>query len=174
VDAAGHEYGWRSPAWRDALREVDVALSDLASRLPGDTRLVITADHGMVDVPHHRRLDLAAMPALREGIAVLGGEPRFTQLYCRDGQADAVAARMADAAGDRAWVRTREAAIADGWFGPVDERVMARIGDVLVAARGDFAVVDSAVTRRQMLALIGQHGSLTEDEQLVPLLTVVG
>lgn len=173
VDAAGHEHGWRSPAWRVALRAADAALADLASRLPQGTQLVITADHGMVDVPHHRRLDLATAPSLREGIAILGGEPRFVQLYCRAGQADVVAARMADAVGDRAWVRTRDRAIAEGWFGPVDDRVRRRIGDVLVAARGDFAVVDAAVTRRHMLALIGQHGSLTEDEQLVPLLTVL-
>jgi len=172
VDAAGHEHGWRSRAWRAALREIDAALADLAERLPAGARLVVTADHGMVDVPHAGRLDLADAPALREGIAILGGESRFVQLYCRPGHADAVARRMADAVGDRAWVRSRDEAIAQGWFGPVDDRVRPRIGDVLIAARGAFAVVDRAVTRRHILALIGQHGSLTEDEQWVPLLTV--
>ena len=172
VDAAGHEHGWRSPAWRAALREIDAALADLADRLPSGTRLVVTADHGMVDVPHAGRLDLTDAPALRQGIAILGGESRFVQLYCRPGHADAVARRMADAVGDRAWVRSRDEAIAQGWFGPVDDRVRPRIGDVLVAARGAFAVVDRTVTRRHILSLIGQHGSLTEDEQWVPLLTV--
>ena len=172
VDAAGHEHGWRSPPWRAALRHLDAGLADLAARLPRGAQLLITADHGMVDVPHSARLDLATVPALRDGIAILGGEPRFAQLYCRAGRSAQVADRVADAVGDRAWVRTRDRAVAEGWFGPVDDRVLPRIGDVLVAARGDFALVDAAVTRRHMMALIGQHGSLTESEQWVPLLTL--
>jgi hypothetical protein len=124
----------------------------------------------MADVPHADRLDLADRPELRDGIEVLGGEPRLAQLYCHPGRGPAVAERLAQAIGPRAWVRTREQAIAAGWFGPVEERVAGRIGDVLVAARGSFALVDSVVTRRHILALIGHHGSLTEAEQLVPLL----
>ena len=72
--------------------------------------------------------------------------------------------------GDRAWTRTRDEAIAAGWFGPVVEpHVRDRIGDLIIAARTDFAVVQSRVTPR-LSRLIGHHGSLTDDEQLVPLL----
>ncbi len=170
VDAAGHAYGWRSPEWRAALSDLDTGLQRLAAQLPAGTELVITADHGMVDVPRDDRLDLADRPALREGIALLGGEPRLTQIYCRGGHTDRVLERIGDAVGDRAWVRTRDEAIAEGWFGPVSERVRPRIGDVLVAARGTFAIVDSEVMHRTVVALIGHHGSLTEAEQLVPLL----
>jgi len=67
-------------------------------------------------------------------------------------------------------VRTRNEAVAAGWFGPVDDRVLRRIGDVVVAGNGPFALVDSRTARPQMLKLIGQHGSLTAAEQLVPLL----
>jgi hypothetical protein len=81
---------------------------------------------------------------------------------------------LSAAVGDRAWVRTREEAIAAGWFGPVRDRVRGRIGDVVVAARGTFALVDSRTARPQLLALIGQHGSLTAAEQLVPLLIHAG
>jgi hypothetical protein len=174
VDAAGHVHGWRSPQWEAEVMLVDRAMADLAGRLPRGAVLVISADHGMVDVPHARRLDLAAAPGLRRGVAILGGEPRLAQLYCHPGAAPEVAARFADVLGDRAWVRTRDEAIVAGWFGPVDDRVGPRIGDVLIAARGDFALVDSDVTARLILGLIGQHGSLTDDEQLVPLLVSAG
>ncbi|MEO7127081.1 MAG: nucleotide pyrophosphatase/phosphodiesterase family protein [Nakamurella sp.] len=175
VDATGHEFGWRSANWTTELRKVDAQLARLAAALPAGTLLVVTADHGMVDVPASRRLDIAAQPELRRGIAILGGEPRLVQLYCRDAAPGAVAhvaARFADATGGQAWVRTRDQAIDEGWFGPVDERVRARIGDVLVAARGQFALIDSEIMSKRGLALIGHHGSLTEAEQLVPLLTL--
>ena len=178
VDAAGHQYGPYSAQWRTALRKVDRELARLARRLAPDTLLVVTADHGMVDVPHAGRLDLADRPELSKGIAVVGGEARFVQLYCgpdaSPGDVSAVAARLSDALGDRAWVRTRQQATADGWFGPVEERVAPRIGDVLVAGRGDFALIDSRTARPQVLALIGQHGSLTPAEQFVPLLVHTG
>ena len=170
VDSTGHEHGWRSAPWRAELRRTDRELARLRRELPADTLLVVTADHGMVDVPHEARLDIAARPELRAGISVLGGEPRLVQAYCRFGEVDAVAARLRDAVGDRAWVRSRAEAIAEGWFGPVDPRVAERIGDVLVAARGSFALIDSAIMSKKAVALIGQHGSLTEAEQLVPLM----
>ena len=173
VDTAGHQHGWRSPNWQVELGRVDRAVADLAAGLPAGAVLVVTADHGMVDVPHACRLDLATVPGLRQGIAILGGEPRLAQLYCHAGAAADVAARFADALGDRAWVRTREQAIEAGWFGQVDDRVRPRIGDVLVAARDSFALVDSDVTEPLVLSLVGQHGSLTEAEQLVPLLVHV-
>lgn len=173
VDKVGHEKGWQSPEWEAEVRSTDRQLARLATALGSGTLLVITADHGMVDVPHAKRLDLAARPDLRSGIALLGGEPRMVQLYARhrsDAGVQELAERMRDVVGERAWIRTREEAIGQGWFGPADPRVIPRIGDVLVAARGDFAMIDSAVMHKKSLALIGHHGSLTEAEQLVPLL----
>jgi predicted AlkP superfamily pyrophosphatase or phosphodiesterase len=173
VDAAGHLHGTRSRNWLRALREIDEALKRLARLLPAGTLLLITADHGMVDVAADLRVDLAERPDLQAGIEVLAGEARFAQAYCSDGAGPEVAARLADAFASRAWVRTRDEAIAAGWFGPVEERVQGRIGDVVVAARNDFAFVDSRTTPDTELRLIGQHGSLTDNEQLVPLLQYI-
>jgi len=174
LDGAGHAYGWRSPQWRRELRHVDHEMARLARRLPAGTVLVVTADHGMVDVPHSDRMDLAERPELADGVRVLGGEARFAQAYCEAGRARSVAARLADALRGRAWVRTRDAAIDAGWFGTVDDRVRPRLGDVLIAGIGSFALVDSRTAPPPVLRLIGQHGSLTLQEQLVPLLVHTG
>lgn len=171
VDAAGHQFGWQSRNWRQALRRTGQELARLARRLPPGTLLLVTADHGMIDVPHQDRLDLAYFPELTDGISVLGGEGRFAQAYCApDADPSAVGARLSEVIGDRAWVRTRDEAIGEGWFGPVDDRVRGRIGDVVVAGIGPFTLVDSRTATPHVLKLIGQHGSLTAAEQLVPLL----
>jgi len=174
VDSVGHVHGWRSAQWRRTVRAVDRELARLAQNLPAGCLLVITADHGMIDVPHTDRLDLATRPGLWSRFRVLGGEGRFAQVYCADGtppgQAQELCWQLADWIGERAWVGTRDAAIAQGWFGPVEDRVRPRLGDVIVAGREPFTLVDSRTARLQVLALIGQHGSLTADEQLVPLL----
>ena len=174
VDGAGHRYGWRSRQWRKSLRSTDRGLARLAAKLDPDTLLLITADHGMVDVPYARRMNLADHPALARQVRVLGGEGRFAQAYCPLGftvdDAAALAEDLSAVIGERALVRTKDAAIAEGWFGTVDDRVRGRIGDVLIAGVQAFTLVDTRTARPQVLALIGQHGSMTEQEQVVPLL----
>jgi hypothetical protein len=54
----------------------------------------------------------------------------------------------------------------------VTGRNLPRIGDVIVALRDNFAIVDSRRARPELLALLGLHGSLTDDETAVPLFSV--
>ncbi|CAG7572957.1 type I phosphodiesterase/nucleotide pyrophosphatase [Barrientosiimonas humi] len=170
VDRVGHELGVASPAWGAELERVDAELRRLHGSLPPDCSLTVVADHGMVDVPLDARVDVAHDLELAAGVEVVGGDPRAAQLYCLPGAADDVRHTWAARFGDLAWVRTREQAVADGWFGAVAERVLPRIGEVLVAFHAAHAVVDSRVMREPLLSLVGQHGSLTEAELTVPML----
>lgn len=74
--------------------------------------------------------------------------------------------------GEQFWVASRDEAIAAGWFGPgIDDRVYDRIGDVVAAARDDVLVIASEREPKES-AMVGNHGSMTPAEQLVPLLEV--
>lgn len=168
VDATGHHSGWRSPEWGEQLAVIDAGLARLARSLPRRSAMVVTADHGMVDVSE--RVDVAASPALLAGVELVGGEPRACHLYCAEGQAARVAARWRDAFGERAWVLTRAEAEQEGLFGAVDPRHVELIGDVVVAAAGELAIVDSRTQSPASIALVGMHGSLTPAEVLVPAL----
>jgi len=171
LDSTGHALGCGSDAWQYQLAYVDKLAEQLAAALPRGTVLHVTGDHGMTDVPAGDRIDVDALPELRAGISLLGGEPRARHLYCRPGAAEEVLRRWAEVLGDRAWVVSREQAVADGWFGPVDSRFAARIGDVIVAPCGPSAIVATRAEPRES-ALSGMHGSLTQADQLVPLLTI--
>src|SRR3981081_1010969 len=76
LDMTGHVRGVHSHAWRLQLGLVDRLAQALAERLPRDSPLVITGDHGMVDVAPEDRIDFDQEPALRPGVRLLGGEPR--------------------------------------------------------------------------------------------------
>jgi hypothetical protein len=172
LDSTGHAWGCRSAAWRFQLSHVDRLAEQLAGALPGGTALHITADHGMVDVPPERRTDADAEPQLRDGVAVMGGEPRARHVYARPGAASDVLAAWRETLGDSAWIVSRAEAIAAGWFGPVDPRLADRIGDVVAAARGESAIVATEREPRES-ALVGMHGSLTAGDQKVPLVSHV-
>lgn len=65
---------------------------------------------------------------------------------------------------------TRHEAIDLGLFGAVQPEVLPRIGDVLIAARGRVAYYDDRLDDRSAQRMVGQHGSLTLEETVVPLL----
>ncbi|HET7683191.1 MAG TPA: nucleotide pyrophosphatase/phosphodiesterase family protein [Marmoricola sp.] len=169
LDWTGHRYGVDSPQWRAQLTAVDDSVEQLREALDPATRLVVVADHGMVDSPEERRIDVDDHPELRDGVQLIGGEARFRHLYCDSGAVDDVRATWAETLGDRAEVLTRGRAIERGWFGEVTPMVRPRLGDIVVAARGDFAVMSSVDFRYEM-RLVGLHGSLTADEMHIPIL----
>ena len=171
LDSTGHMLGCGSDAWLYQLAHVDKLAEQLASALPHGTVLHITSDHGMTDVPDADRIDFDALPALKDGVALLGGEARARHLYCEPGAVNDVIAAWRGVLGERAWVVSREQAVSDGWFGPVNEAFTSRIGDVIVAPCGPWAVIASESEPRES-AMSGLHGSLTQSDQLVPLLTI--
>jgi hypothetical protein len=170
LDAAGHVHGVASQAWNDELVAVDRAVRQLAEQLPAGSLLVITGDHGMVDLRPEEKLDLADHPNLAAGVRILGGEARARYVGTQPGATDDVLSVWRSILGDRMWVWGREEAIAVGLFGPmVTDRARERIGDIVAAAYGRVGIVERNVDPAQA-RLNGHHGSLTPAEQLVPLL----
>lgn len=170
LDKVGHVHGAASLEWGLELERIDRELARLVESVPADTAVHVTADHGMVDVPLHLRIDLAREPGLLAGVRHVGGEARSVQLYCRPGAAEFVAAAWRLRLGPGATVLRRDEAIEAGWFGSVRPEVTARIGDVIVNCTGPVAVVDSVRMRPILLRLLGLHGSTSVEETAVPLL----
>ncbi|MBL3687014.1 alkaline phosphatase family protein [Leucobacter zeae] len=169
LDKAAHEHGWQSDAWVRRLEQLDAALDGFLRTLPGGVGVALTADHGIIDVAAHQQVMLDSEPDRFADVAAVGGEPRMRSLYLRDGVDAAETARAwAGIEGDRAWVATREAAVASGWFGTVAPEVAERLGDVIIAARKRVAYYCGDDDPRA-LAMVGQHGSLSEEERGVPL-----
>jgi hypothetical protein len=174
LDGCGHEFGVSSPAWVNELAHVDKLAEQIAAGLPYGSVLYVTADHGMVNVGPEDRIDADAEGSpLRDGVALLGGEARMRHVYTRPGAADDVLAAWREVLGERAWVMSREEAVKDGLFGPADtpvsDAMAARIGDVVAACVGTWAVICSRDEPLES-SLEGMHGSLTPTEQLVPML----
>lgn len=169
LDHDGHEFGCTSDRWLERLASVDDELARTRDALPDDAALVVTADHGMVDLTPDTRLEVGDVSGMADDVVLLGGEARFRHLYVRSGAAGEVAARWREICGDRAVVVIREEAEERGWFGPVDAAVRPRIGDVLVAALEGFGVFSKQAFPVEH-KMVGFHGSLTDEEMLVPVL----
>ncbi len=86
------------------------------------------------------------------------------------GAEQAVLTRWTDAEAGRSWVLSRSEAIEAGLFGEVAHDVAPRIGDVIVAARSGIAYYDDRLEDKGAQRMVGQHGSLTNEERTVPLI----
>lgn len=172
LDNVGHLRGCGSEGWRAQLAHVDLLARHLFHVLPPGGALYVTADHGMVDVAEADHVDFDSEPELSAGVLALGGEPRARYVYTVPGAAADVLAAWRERLGETMAVLSRAEAVAAGWFGPsVSPRVLPRIGDVVTAALGRTAVVQTR-SHPGAAALIGHHGALTSAELLVPLLSV--
>jgi len=167
LDHTGHAKGCQSEDWRTMLSTIDAELADLREELPRDTVLLVTADHGMIDLPETDRFDIDSSPTLLDDVTLLAGEARFRHVYTRSGTAADVAARWQAELGERALVRTQDGI--EDWFGPIADDVRGRIGDVVVAALGDFAMFSSRDFAIEF-KMRGFHGSISEAELRIPVL----
>ncbi len=169
LDWTGHRHGVASSPWLQQLAMIDAEAEQLREALPAHVRLLVVADHGMIDSPSESRVDVDERTELRDGVALLGGEARFRHLYCQRGAVDDVVATWRAVLGERATVLARQDAISRGWFGPVQPSVLPRLGDVVVACHGETAILSTRDFPYEA-TLVGLHGSLTPDEMLIPLL----
>jgi len=170
VDRAGHEFGVDSPQWREAVTTVDAMVRRIWSGLGPGQALVVTADHGQLNIPAQHRFDLDADLRLREGVRVVAGEARVRYLHTVDGASADVLAAWREVLGPAASVLYRDEAVAEGWFGPVPEEHLQRIGDLVVICHADYVVLATKTDPPTVEHMVAFHGSSTEAEMMIPLL----
>lgn len=171
LDRTGHSSGVASDSWTHRLEELDHELEQLAGFLEKGQGLVVTSDHGMVDIPHDDKLIVTEDSPLLEGVRAWAGEPRAPQLYFDDpGRAAEQVVAWREALGDAAWVMTRQDILEGGWMGEVDDDVAPRIGDIVVACLGSLAIYRQSQSSPTSMAMVGQHGSLTLREREIPVI----
>jgi hypothetical protein len=165
IDRVAHAQGLNE-YYDNELRATDRLVADVLEVLPPGAVLVVTADHGQVDVGGSVEV---LGPEIMRGVTLISGEGRFRWLHVRPGAVTDVVDSATALYGDVAWVRTRDQIIEAGWLGGVPSaEVAARLGDIVLVPFVATAFLDPADTGE--LRLKARHGSLTPAEMMVPLL----
>ena len=169
IDRIAHERGFG--AFYDAeLRTADRLVADVMASVGPDTAVVVTADHGQVEVGDRI---LHPNDSVLRRTTFQSGEGRMRWFHARPGAAEDLYHAVVEQFADSGWVRRRSEVIDEGWFGPtVPTPIASRMGDVVVAAREPVSYDDPEDSGP--FELICRHGSLTEDEMLVPFIAARG
>jgi hypothetical protein len=165
IDKVAHERGM-GDYYLSELRTVDRMVGDILESLPSGTTLLITADHGQVDVGDNI---VHLTPQVQSMLQLQSGEGRFRWLHARRGaEADLLGAAKEEF-GHLAWVVSRQQILDEQWFGPqVAPPFASRLGDVALVPFEPVSFFDPEDSGPY--ELISRHGSLTSAEVYVPLL----
>ena len=175
LDTLSHRFGASSSRARRHLAAIDAHFERLRDSLAGSgALLVLTADHGFVDIRPESRLDAGSLPGLAPMLSrPLCGEPRIAYCYVREAHRVDFAQRAEDALAGAGQVVESASMVEDGWFGLADPhpRLLERVGDYALVMRDGYAITDR-IAGEKRFRQIGVHGGVSRDEMRVPLVVV--
>jgi predicted AlkP superfamily pyrophosphatase or phosphodiesterase len=168
LDMKAHQFGAKSGEWVEKLEELESELAKFRAKLPESVGVLLTADHGIIDVDHsnHIYLDEFELPEL----LAVGGDPRVLYLYFENPPTSAFASTLQDQLGSRVFVANNQQLVEAGWFAEVEEFARDRMPDIFLISIGEVALYHRDFAKPKSLKMIGQHGSISDQELTVPLL----
>jgi hypothetical protein len=168
VDKISHATGLRAH-FAAEVAFADHLVGSVIDALPDTVAVLVTADHGQVDVDDKVQ-DLP--DDVLELVRIQSGEGRFRWLHARPGAESELLDECRRRYGHEAWVVDRQQTLDEEWFGPRPTSALNRLGDVALVPFEPIAYTEP--TDSGPYQLIGRHGSLTADEVLVPLIATRG
>jgi predicted AlkP superfamily pyrophosphatase or phosphodiesterase len=170
LDQLAHRFGVESSKWVEALENLDSELSRYASKLGKETGVLLTADHGVLDVAHENHVYLDGFEWFTDSVVSSAGDPRCNYIYLRDGvEAEVLGQSLKDEFGSRAAVCTHVELVESGWVASGDAVIADYVPDFYLIWQKDFVGYDRRTAKPHHLKLIGQHGSITDRETRIPL-----
>ncbi len=172
LDSLVHKQGVHCPAAQKLVGELDGLIGELFDRLPADTRVVVTADHGMIDVQEQDKytinhddslVDLLKAPPI--------GEPRVPIFHVKPGSERVFEQEISSRMGDVLILIKPAEAESLKLFGPnrISPIMKKRLGTYIGIFKGR-SILKYVHINDQVPAFRGYHAGLDPDEMIIPLI----
>jgi hypothetical protein len=171
VDHLSHAYGRESD---EVLREIaltDKALGQLRSELPEDVRIIVTADHGHIDIPKDRQYLLKHDDSLMNLLECPpSGESRIPLFHVKNGSENAFISAFDDRSKGDFILITPDDAETLKLYGPeaLHPETRKRLGAFIGISR-EADAIEYVSEGKESVEHIGMHGGMSPDEIEVPL-----
>jgi predicted AlkP superfamily pyrophosphatase or phosphodiesterase len=169
-DAILHPEGPRSETVTAFMESSDELLHQYTPTF-ADANLIVTADHGMLEMNNHFSLD--QYPDL-DGLLrnYPAGDGRAKMLYVQNGKEDLFAARFQREFGNEFMLLSADEVLNKGLLGsgPIHPRTRGFLGDFLAIGISRSDLVYQPEGARPPKLFLGHHAGLTAAEMMVPLI----
>lgn len=166
-DTVSHQYGGRSAQATAEIAGFDFMLGreliEAAQRERDDTLVIITADHGQIDLGRKRSIRINGAPWLEMLHVPPAGDRRTVYLHAKPGYAEILRRQMQQLYGEVATVLSRAQFIASGLLGnePLLEHHLPRVGDVVLLLHDDWELRYDHNDNQKKANFVGVHGGLS-------------
>ncbi len=168
LDQIAHRLGVGSWKWLEAVELLDSVSAKFLHSLPRGAGAILTADHGVIDVPVSSHVYLDGLSSMKD-LVIIGGDPRVGYLYFEPGVdiVSKIESLQEDLAG-LVDVFTVNDLVEAGWLMPLSETAWNLAPDLVLLPRGNRVVYHRNFASAKALEMVGQHGGLTKAEWEVP------
>jgi hypothetical protein len=172
LDQLAHRFGVSSTQWLNAIEELDSDLAKFASSLSATSGVILTADHGVIDVSVDRHIYLDEYECLQD-LEQIGGDPRVSFLYFPDGSdLDKKQKQTIEAIGSMCEVVTIGDLVESGWLAKLSDQATLMAPDLVLLPKSDRVAYHRGFAKARSLLMIGQHGGMSQAEWEVPLIVL--
>ncbi len=174
-DRLAHTEGVAGALTYQHFLELDNRFSRLLADLAGSgTRIIVTADHGFVDVSEPKKIHLDTHPIMKNCLSIpLCGEQRLSYAYVRQGKNEQFESYIDQHLSYAIELHRSDQLLQRGLFGlgaPHPE-LASRIGDYILIMKSGHVIQDPLPGEKPP-RMTGFHGGLSEQEMYVPLIDV--
>ena len=170
LDKYGHKNGWTSSGYATMLEDLDVEIRNFVSKLPKDSGVIVTADHGMIETTKERQLVLDDYLDDGSHTQFYGGDTRVGFVYLDDPSSiEKVVANLEPVSYGFDMVQTTTA-IEAGWFGPVGKEAKNRLPELMLLGKSNYTLYHSKYFKTRSFEMISHHGALSPAETRIPLI----
>ncbi len=171
LDKFGHQKGWTSDGWAALLESIDAGMRRLAAKLPKNTGLVITSDHGMVETSKDRQLIL---DTYLEGLSLefFGGDTRSSYLYFSDKSDAQRAIERLEPLEYALGAHLSAELVQAGWYGDMGKQANDRMPEVILIAKSNYTLYHSKFSKQRAFDMISHHGAFSDAELRIPLIRI--
>ncbi len=168
LDQAAHKFGVSSNEWLYLLEELDLIVNRFSSKLSGNTGVIVTADHGVLDVSQNSHIYLDELPWFESKVSYTAGDPRCNFVYLKDqNDLEAFIQTAKENLGASAYVCTNKQLVETGWLVEGESKVAP---DLYLIWNEPKVGYDRRFSKPQHLKMVGQHGGISDIETRVPLI----
>lgn len=171
LDQLAHRFGVESVQWLNALEELDQQISKFVSRIPSNMGLIVTSDHGIIDVSDENHVYLDSFDWYQQGVIQTAGDPRCNFVYLQENaNVDDIKQKMIQEFGNRAFICDVDELRDSGWADWSHSEFESYVPDLLIIWQSNAVGYDRRIAKPQHLKMIGQHGGISDRETRIPLI----
>ena len=172
-DATLHKFGTTSEEVREFLTETEQKVEKMCQRLPEDTLVIISADHGHKDISEG--YSLLEHPEIEECLYMpVSFESRLVNFFVKPDMKEVFAERFEKAFGEDFWLLSKEEFLSKNLlgFGDKHPKVDDFLGDFLALAVSDKLITIETYLAEGKALKKSTHCGITKAEMEVPVIIV--